>query len=71
MVPQSAVTVGRFGEFVAVIDKNNTAKVVWIKTGEKYKDLVEVFSDEIRSTDRVVIDGQINIFDGAKVNVVN
>ncbi|MFZ4772529.1 MAG: efflux RND transporter periplasmic adaptor subunit, partial [Chlamydiia bacterium] len=71
MVPGQAVSMGRFGYYVVTVDKNNTAKIHWVKTGEHYNDLIEILTDEVKPGDQVIIDGQIMVYDGAKVQVTN
>ncbi len=70
MVPAEAISMGRFGPYVVTVDKNHIAKIHWVKTGEQLKDLIEILSEEIKPTDQVVTDGQIMVFDGAKVQIL-
>jgi multidrug efflux system membrane fusion protein len=68
--PIEALGIGVKGKYVIKIDKSNTAKYVWVETGVHIDNLVQLISPELSPGDRIVIDGQINVEDGAKVQII-
>ncbi len=52
------------------LNDNGIAKRIFIKLGQRYDDLVEVISDEVKIGDEVVTEGAEKIVDGTKLNIV-
>lgn len=52
------------------INENNTAKMVKVKIGKRYDDKIELISNEIHASEELIIEGQANLMDGSKLNVV-
>jgi multidrug efflux system membrane fusion protein len=70
LIPTSAISTGQKGQFVYVINSDNTAKYVPIKTFSSYGEYTHVEAD-LNPQDRVVVRGQINVVPGAKCEIVN
>ena len=70
MVPVDALGIGAKGKYVIKVDSSNTAKYMWVQTGIQMDKMIQLISDEISATDRVIIQGQINVADGSKVQVL-
>lgn len=52
------------------VEKNGNAHRVSVTVGKRYDDNIEVFSDELKPGDNIVISGQARLLDGVKVEVV-
>ena len=53
------------------LDDNGTARRISVTIGKRYDDQVEVFSDQLKPGDRVVVTGQSKLLDGVPIEVVN
>ena len=52
------------------VDEGGVAKRVFVKTGDRFDDRIEISADEIKPGARIVTTGQAKLVDGAKLNVV-
>lgn len=52
------------------IEQNGVAKRIPVTIGKRYDDNIEVFSDDIKAGDRVIVAGQARLLDGDEVEVV-
>lgn len=52
------------------VNDNNTAKQVMVTLGKRYDDQLEIIATEITEGDDLVIEGQANLLDGSKINIV-
>lgn len=71
MVPSTAVMKipGSFQQYVFVA-KNGQARQVLIRTGARWKDLVEIFSDDIKIGDTLIVQGNQRLQDGTRIKIV-
>ncbi|MEM7175081.1 MAG: efflux RND transporter periplasmic adaptor subunit [Chlamydiota bacterium] len=69
LIPMSAVQTSAKGKFAFVVRGNNTVKSVPIVLGQRQPGDWIVVNQGIRAGDRVVTDGHVNLYDGAKVSV--
>ncbi len=53
------------------VNKNGTARRVSVKIGERFDDLIEVFSDQLKNGDEIVVTGQSRLIDGASLEIKN
>ncbi|MBM3196434.1 MAG: efflux RND transporter periplasmic adaptor subunit [Chlamydiae bacterium] len=70
MVPVDALGIGAKGKYVIKVDSSNTAKYTWVQTGVQVDKMIQLISNEISAADRVIIQGQINVADGSRVQVL-
>lgn len=70
VIPYRAVQTGQKGNFVFVIDENKTAQMREVVTGIRFGDNV-VIEKGLHSGEIVVVDGQLRLFPGAKVEIKN
>lgn len=68
VVPAPAVVSGQQGTFVFVVQPDGTAKTFPVKV-ERASDSVAVLSGGIKPGDRVVVDGQLKLRSGSKVQI--
>jgi len=52
------------------LEKDGKAERVFVQTGQRFDDMIEIISDEINEGDRLVSVGQAKLVDGVKLNVV-
>lgn len=52
------------------VEKEGKAVRVPVTIGRRYDDMIEVFSDDLKAGDRIIISGQARLLHGVKVNVV-
>ena len=45
-------------------------KEVFVQTGQRFDDMIEIISDEVNEGDHLVSVGQAKLVDGVKLNVV-
>ncbi len=71
MVPYRAVLkLTGSDERYVFVNENGTAKRMRVKLGQRFDDLIEVSSDELKPGDQLVTVGQAKLIEGMKLNVV-
>ena len=68
LVPREAI-VSSVKDPSAYLVEGNAVKLIKITTGKDYGDKIEVIQG-LRESDRVVVNGQINLMDGAQVSII-
>jgi membrane fusion protein, multidrug efflux system len=68
VVPSEAIETGREGKYVYVIKADNTAELRPVAIGISSGDLI-VIESGLKAGERIVTDGQLRLFDGAKVEI--
>ena len=68
VVPASAVVAGQQGSFVFVIQKDNSAATRAVTVSRTAGDLA-IVSGDLQPGDRVVVDGQLRLRQGSKVQI--
>jgi len=53
------------------IEENGVARRIGVTIGNRYDDLIEVYSEQLDTGDRVIITGQGRLMDGVPIDVVN
>ena len=53
------------------VNENGKAKRISVTIGKRYDDDIEVFSDELKPGEQVIVTGQARLLDGMQVEVVN
>ncbi|MCX6990994.1 MAG: efflux RND transporter periplasmic adaptor subunit [Chlamydiae bacterium] len=66
LLPTQAIQLGQQGHFVFTVDQDNVTSVKKVKTGQIQKNMI-VIEEGLSVTDRVVLEGQLNLYPGAKV----
>ena len=67
LIPSAAIQTSAKGKFVFVIRGNRSAKSQPVVLGQRQPGDWVVVNQGIRAGDRVVTDGQVNLYEGAKV----
>lgn len=52
------------------LEKDGKAKRVFVQTGQRFDDMIEIISDEVNEGDHLISVGQAKLVDGVKLNVV-
>lgn len=68
IVPPSAVLIGRDGPYIYTVDKDGKAVVKNVTVLTRTEEYIAFQSDQAQAGDSVIIDGQINVAPGLKVN---
>ncbi len=73
LVPYMSVLklVGSNNRYLFLAQPNGTAKRVDVTLGDRFDDMVEIISDEVKPGDVVVTSGQGRLIDGSVINIVN
>lgn len=73
LVPYMSVLklVGSNNRYMFLAQPDGTAKRVDVTLGDRFDDMVEIISDEVKSGDIVVTSGQGRLVDGSVINIVN
>lgn len=70
VIPSAAIQIGQKGPYVFVVNSDMTASIRNVTLGQKDKDAFLVLSG-LNVGDKIVSNGQLNLKEGAKVNIVN
>ncbi len=68
LLPTQAIQLGQQGHFVFTVDQDNVTSAKKVKIGQIHQDLI-VIEEGVAVTDRVVLEGQLNLYPGAKVTI--
>lgn len=68
LLPYQAVQVGQNGHFVFTVSQDNTIMLQNVKTGQRHGDMI-VIEEGISPSDVIVLEGQLNLYKGAKVQI--
>jgi membrane fusion protein, multidrug efflux system len=68
LLPTQAVMVGQSGYYVFVVKSNSTIEMRPVTVGQKYDQMTAVLSG-ITASDKVVTQGQLNLYQGMKVEI--
>ena len=71
LLPNESVMVGQKGHFVYVVKPDSTIMVKNVKIGQRYDDTYISIESGITAKDVVVTEGQLNLYPGMKVEIVN
>ncbi len=53
------------------VNNNGVAKKVKVQPGKRFDDKIEIISDEITIETQLIVEGQANLMDGSKLNILN
>ena len=68
LVPSSAVQIGQNGPYVFVVKDDSTLELRQVRPGQRHGDLT-VVTEGVKTGERVVVSGQLQLAPGAKVTV--
>lgn len=67
-VPEKTVMKNNTGNFIYQITEENKAKQLYIDTGVRTAEYIEVISDNIKLGDKVILEGLTKVFEGIEVS---
>lgn len=67
-VPPSSVLIGKDGPYIYIVDKDGKAAEVVVTVITRTEEYIAFQSDKVHKGDTVIVDGQINVAPGLKVN---
>ncbi len=70
IVPPSSVLIGKDGPYIYTVDKEGIAKAINVGVLTRTEQYIALQSDNVHAGDTVIVDGQINVAPGIKVNAV-
>lgn len=68
LIPTESISIGQKGKYVFVLRGNETVELRWIKAGQRLKEMT-LIEEGVNPGEKIVIEGQINLGDGARVKV--
>lgn len=68
LVPSEAIMIGQAGHYIFVVNSKSTVEKRAVKIGQRYDTLTSVVSG-LQPNDTLVIEGQLNLYPGMKVEV--
>lgn len=70
-VPPSAVLMGKNGPYIYIVDKNQKAVAENVTVLTRTPEYIAIQSDTVHAGGTVIVDGQINVAPGLKINAVS
>lgn len=68
-LPEKAILKNDKGNFVYAISEENKIKRIYVKTGTRTGNMIEIISDELNENDLVVLEGLTKVYEGLQVNI--
>ena len=69
LIPEATIQNSTQGKYVFIVGEDNTIKKQMIEVGQRHLSSTRVVTQGLHPGQQVVLEGQINIYDGAKVTV--
>ena len=70
-IPEKILLKNNQGNFVYKITEDNKSQQVYIITGARTDNMIEVLSGEIQAGDSLVLSGLTKVYDGATIEIIN
>jgi membrane fusion protein, multidrug efflux system len=61
---------GTNDRYIFITESNNTVRKVHVDIGNRYDDMIEIKSNEVKVGDQIVVAGQDKLMDGSRITVV-
>jgi multidrug efflux system membrane fusion protein len=71
LIPNEALMVGQNGHYVYIVKPDSTIVAKNVKVGQRYDDTYTSIESGITAKDRIVTEGQLNLYPGMKVEIKN
>lgn len=69
-VPEKTMLKNNNGNFIYKMNNDNIAKQIYIKTGSRTENMIEVLTGDIKIDDSIITSGLTKIYDGALVKII-
>jgi RND family efflux transporter MFP subunit len=70
-VPEKTILKNSQGNFVYKLTQDNKVKQVYVKTGTRLGNFIEIFSEELIRGDSIILEGLTKIYEGATVKLID
>ena len=70
LIPSKAIRIGKDGKYIFIAEKDNKAKVIYVKTGLVVDDKTVIREGEVKVTDKVITVGLENLGSGSSLKIV-
>lgn len=70
-IPERALLKNNDGNFIYKVTEDNKAQQVYITTGERTDDMIEVLSGDLQIGDSLITSGLTKVFDGADIKIID
>ncbi len=69
-LPEKTMLKNNKGNFIYKIDAENKVQQIYVKTGTRTGDMIEIISEELKAGDLVVLEGLTKVYEGASVRII-
>lgn len=69
-LPEKTILKNNKGNFVYAISEDNIIKQVYVETGTRTDNMIEIISDELKEGDLVVLEGLTKVYEGIQVQTI-
>ena len=69
-LPEKTILKNNKGNFLYAISEENKIKQIYVKTGTRTDNMIEVISDDLKEDDLVVLEGLTKVYEGIQVQII-
>ena len=69
-LPEKTILKNNKGNFVYVVSDENKIKRIYVETGTRTDNMIEIISAELNEDDLVVLEGLTKVYEGSQVNII-
>ena len=69
-LPEKTILKNNKGNFLYAISEENKIKQIYVKTGTRTGNMIEVISDDLKEDDLVVLEGLTKVYEGIQVQII-
>ncbi|MEM6339368.1 MAG: efflux RND transporter periplasmic adaptor subunit [Pseudomonadota bacterium] len=69
-LPEKTILKNNKGNFVYAISEENKIKQIYVQTGTRTDNMIEIISDDLKEGDLVVLEGLTKVYEGVQVQII-
>lgn len=69
-LPEKTILKNNKGNFLYAISEENKIKQIYVKTGTRTDNMIEIISDDLKEDDLVVLEGLTRVYEGIQVQII-
>jgi len=69
-LPEKTILKNNKGNFVYLISEDNLVKQIYVQTGIRTNEMIEIISSDLKEGDLIIMEGLTKVHDGAKVSII-
>ena len=69
-LPEKTILKNNKGNFVYAISEENKIKQIYVETGTRTDNMIEIISDDLKEGDLVVLEGLTKVYEGVQVQII-